>query len=167
MGASTGGVIAESAFIVDDDGLLSDLMNLDSLSEQVGDDIVESWMDGSSCSDFNLTTYSEISCNEEGNSDPLDFSPSSDHSGSDHGQQPPVSFPPPRSPSLVGSGNIAMLLSDPSLSTMAAVEPFLTVPESLLCKSPNTLRTLKCWEEHESHEFLLGGYIRRQQRGRR
>lgn len=133
MGASTGGVIAESAFIVDDDGLLCDLMNLDSLSEQVGDDIVESWMDGSSCSDFNLTTFSEISCNEEGNSDPLDFSPSSDHSGSDHGQQPPVSFPPPRSPSLVGSGNIAMLLSDPSLSTMAAVEPFLTVPESLLC----------------------------------
>lgn len=145
MGASTGGVIAESAFIVDDDGLLCDLMNLDSLSAQVGDDIVESWMDGSSCSDFNLTTYSEISCNEEGNSDPLDFSPSSDdHSGCDGQQQPPeLSFALPRSPSLVGSGNIAMLLSDPSLSTMAAVsEPFLTVPESLLCKSPKHIAHL-------------------------
>jgi hypothetical protein len=121
MGGTTGGILSESSFIVDD-GLLSDLMNLDSLSERKGDDdVVESWMDGSdSCSGF----YSEMSCNVENSGYAFESdlaisqtcSESALYSGSDavdtNGGK--CDFPPPLSPSPVGSGNIAMLLTDPA-----------------------------------------------------
>ncbi|KAG0610565.1 hypothetical protein M758_7G075800 [Ceratodon purpureus] len=144
MGGSTGGI--ESKFIVDD-GLLSDLMDLDSLSEQLGDE--ESWMDGGSggnC-DFNLTPYS-MSCNDNCYATFSPSSPALSHSsalysshtasatGSDALQLlqqvldvGSSAFPPPLSPSPVGSGNIAMLLSDQNLTTMAdGAESFLAMP---------------------------------------
>lgn len=143
MGGSTGGI--ESKFIVDD-GLLSDLMDLDSLSEQLGDD--ESWMDGGSGSncDFNLTPYS-MSCNDNCYASFSPSSPAISHSSALYSSHTPSAassdalqllqqvldggpsaFPPPLSPSPVCSGNIDVLLSDQNLSTMAdGAESFLAM----------------------------------------
>ena len=143
MGGSIVGI--ESKFIVDD-GLLSDLMDLDSLGEQLGDG--ESWMDGGSGSncDFNLTPYS-MSCNDNCYAPFSPSSPAISHSSALYSSHTATaagsdalqilqqvldggssSFPSPLSPSPVGSGNIAMLLSDQNLSTMAdGAESFLAV----------------------------------------
>lgn len=137
MGISTGDIV--SKFVVDD-GLLSDFMDLDSLSDQLDEE--ESWMDGASGSsscDFTLTPYSMASSDNCYAS----FSPPSpvtSHSSSLYSSQTPSAagldglqllqqvldgapsaFPPPLSPSPVGSGNIDMLLSDQNLSSMENV----------------------------------------------
>lgn len=114
MGRTTDGIV--------DDDLLSDLMDLDSLSEQLGDD--ESWMDGSggSSCDFNLTPY-VMSCNGSG-SDALQLLQQVlDASAS--------AFPSPLSPSPLDSANIAMMLLDQNDNTMTddgAEESFLAMP---------------------------------------
>lgn len=128
MGGSTVGI--ESKFIVDD-VLLSDLMDLDSLSEQLGDD--ESWMDGGGCSssDFNLSTYSMNCCNDNSYAQFSPSSPAISHSapsgaGSDALQQVldggnSSAF---EQQDPVGSGNVPMLMStDQNLE-----ESFLAVP---------------------------------------